>query len=285
MELGTLAFLALWSVKIKRPKGVGLIKVFLIQRLAGLGMLATLIITEISLGRDILLLIFRVFSLIKLGGFPFQNWVLEIIEALPMEIFFLFLTLQKVLPLHLIYFFTPRLLLSLTVFSWGVLTLRCLTLVSVKKIALISSTYFLIALIGLLPLSGVQWKIIFLVYSLTLIPLLLLLRAGPRRRQGRGKPRVRVGLGWALILGTLAGIPPLPGFFLKLEILLVYLRSTELVVGLVFLLSGVLLIRMYLSILIKNFHEAAWGALGPLHTWHTLGLLAGGVLILLVMWL
>ena len=73
MELGTLAFLALWSVKIKRPKGVGLIKVFLIQRLAGLGMLATLIITEISLGRDIFLLIFRVFSPIKLGGFPFQN--------------------------------------------------------------------------------------------------------------------------------------------------------------------------------------------------------------------
>lgn len=122
-----------------------------------------------------------------------------------------------------------------------------------------------------------------MVYSLTLIPLLLLLRAGPRRRQGRGKPRVREGLGWALILGTLAGIPPLPGFFLKLEILLVYLRSTELAVGLVFLLSGVLLIRMYLSILIKSFHEAAWGALGPLHTWHTLGLLAGGVLILLVM--
>jgi len=244
-----------------------------------------LIITELSLGRDVVISRFSFFSLIKLGGFPFQNWVLEIIEALPIEIFFLFLTLQKVLPLHLTYFFTPRLFLLLTVVSWGVLTLRCITLVSVKKIALISSTYFLMALIGLLPFSRIQWKVIFLVYSLTLIPLFLLFRGGPRRRQDRGKPGVRVSLGWALVLGTLAGLPPLPGFFLKLEILLVFLRNIEFAAGLVFLLSGVLLVRIYISILIKNFHEAAWGALGPLHTRHTLGLLAGGVLILFSVWL
>ena len=44
---------------------------------------------------------------------------------------------------------------------------------------------------------------------------------------------------------------------MKLEILIVLLRHLELVAGLVFLLRGVLLIRMYLSILMKNFHEAA----------------------------
>lgn len=284
IELGTLAFLALWAVKTKRPGEAGLMKTFLIQRLAGLGILAIIIITEINLGRDIVLLVFRTFSLIKLGGFPFQNWVLEIIETMPLEIFFLFLTLQKALPLHLAYFFTPHAFLPLAAFRWGALTLRCLSLISVKKIVLISSTYFLMALVGLLPFTGMQWKVIFLVYSLTLVPLLLLLRAGPRCRGGPGKPEARVSLGWALILGTLAGIPPLPGFFLKLEILIVLLRHLELVAGLVFLLRGVLLIRMYLSILMKNFHEAAWGALGSLHTRHSLGLLAGGVLILFMAW-
>jgi len=285
MELSTLAFLALWAVKTKRPREAGLIKTFLIQRLAGLGMLAMIIITEMNLGRDITLLVFGTFSLIKLGGFPFQNWVLEIIETMPIEIFFLFLTLQKALPLHLVSYFTPHAFLILSSLRWGALTLRCLILVSVKKIVLISSTYFLMAVVGLLPLTRMQWKVIFLVYCLTLAPLLLLLRAGPRCRGSRGKPEAGVSLGWALVLGTLAGIPPLPGFFLKLEILIVFLGHLELMAGLIFLLRGVLLIRMYISILIKNFHEAAWGALGPLHTRHILGFLAGGGLVIFVRWL
>ena len=102
-----------------------------------------------------------------------------------------------------------------------------MSIVSVKKIVVVSSTYFIIALVGLLPSTGFQWKVVFFVYSLTLAPLFLLLGPGPRRRQGQGKPSAGVRCGWALVLGTLAGIPPLPGFFLKLEVLLVFLGHLE----------------------------------------------------------
>jgi len=285
IELRVLAFLSLWSIKVVQPKRGRLIKVFLIQRLAGLGMLLALMLSELSLGEDLIIAAFRILSLIKLGGFPFQNWTIEIVDTIPIELLFIFLTLQKVLPIHLLSFFTPRLLFTCAVTSWVFLTLRCLTLVSLKKIVLISSTNFIIALIGLFPFIRLQWKPVFLMYTFSLIPLFVILTPGPRSEGGRGKPTVRSRLGWVLVLGTLAGVPPLPGFFIKLEVLLVLLRHIEWVVGLIFLLRGVLLVRMYMSILIKSLHEAAWGALGPLPTRRVLTLLVGGVLFLLTVWL
>lgn len=284
IELSILVFLALWATKSPQLRRARIIKVFLIQSLAGLGMLATIIAAEINIGRGFVVTALVGFCLVKLGGFPFQNWVLEIVETLPVEIFFMFLTVQKVLPLHLASFFASRWLLILSTASWAALTLRCMSIVSVKKIVVVSSTYFIIALVRLLPSTGLQWKVVFFVYSLTLAPLFLLLGPGPRRREGQGKPSAGVRCGWALVLGTLAGIPPLPGFFLKLEVLLVFLGHLEWGVRVTFLLRGVLLVRMYMSILIKSFHEASWGALGSPHSWHTLTLLVGGALLLLAIW-
>jgi len=80
-------------------------------------MLATIIAAEINIGRGFVVTALVGFCLVKLGGFPFQNWVLEIVETLPVEIFFMFLTVQKVLPLHLASFFASRWLLILSTAS------------------------------------------------------------------------------------------------------------------------------------------------------------------------
>ena len=79
-----------------------LIKYFILQRLAGLILLA-LILTQnfLILCKDKNLIIIMVL-IIKLGIFPFSSWYFQVTENIEWHIWFLINTLQKIIPLWLI---------------------------------------------------------------------------------------------------------------------------------------------------------------------------------------
>lgn len=79
-----------------------LIKYFILQRLAGLILLA-LILTQnfLILCKDKNLIIMMVL-IIKLGIFPFSSWYFQVTENIEWHIWFLINTLQKIIPLWLI---------------------------------------------------------------------------------------------------------------------------------------------------------------------------------------
>jgi len=199
------------------------------------------------------------FILLKAGAFPFQGWVLEISEALPCSLLILFLTTQKVLPLQLISLLTPEhWVVLLSVMRWLVLSRTALCLQTFKKIVVISSTLFTIALLLIVSTTSVNWKALFLIYCLALSPLLLYscLQSFPERKAAL--PSIAETWVWTIAIGFLRGIPPLPAFLLKLEIILVLATNSEPWPAGVFLIAGVAMLTLYVSLLLKCLNTSYW---------------------------
>jgi len=122
----------------------------------------------------------------------------------------------------------------------------------------VSSTLFIMALLTTISITLFQWKIVFFVYCIIFSPLLIHYRALPLPEvKARAVSKIDL-VAWRLSLGFIRGIPPIPAFLLKVEILLVLLISSESYAAWGFLMAGVAMLSLYTSLLLKGLNTAHW---------------------------
>lgn len=131
------------------------------------------------------------------------------------------------------------------------------SLSSLKKVLIISSVFSLSRLTFLLTPRGWAWKIALGLYGFSLTPLIV--GRERFRRQGRETSQSE-GLGraaWLLIFLRLRGVPPLPGFYFKLEVLreLLFLKGVG-VRMLRFIFGRLVFIYIYLGVMFKPLLKA-----------------------------
>jgi len=233
------------------PRAPETLVYFFIQRVAGLLLFSFFIIEfssqSLAWKEGLLLLMF----LFKLGGFPLHGWVVSLASKIKWERVFIILTVQKFLPIYILTHFLRRGLLKLVRIRFTLLAIQALKAKTLKVLIVVSSIFFIMAILGRIGQSNVNWVILLLVYSLLFMPLVNLgggesiFSLGGRSMINRRDLSI-----WLFLLLRLRGVPLLPGFFLKLEFLLIWLKRLELFMLATFLMGSVGFIYLYISVLL-----------------------------------
>jgi len=197
------------------------------------------------------------FLLFKSGGFPFQGWVIELSSSISLFTLFLFLTVQKILPFHLFSLISHDKLILWSFLRWVVLAFLRLSLSSLKKIIVISSTFFSMAILLIVLFTSFKWKFLFVIYCFMLLPLLHLSRSLVPEFKIFSSNFIFM-VQWTMVVGFLRGMPPMPAFLLKLEIFLTLLVNIEFFLRFFFLITRVFILYVYISIFLKIINVTHW---------------------------
>jgi len=240
---------------LRGPRGL---KLFFIQSLGGLLLLINLRQArwaERGLTQEFIagLLLF------KIGGFPFHQWTISLMGEVSWEAIAVLLTLQKILPLHLLAHRGTVSVFILSRVGWVFLRRARLLAGKTKKLMLISSVFFLAALTVVPVLSGGEWKKLLLIYFVIFFSF---------RALGGGEKdvlissscfsdRLRSAL-WLFVLLTLSGRPPFLGFFLKLEISALLCDNREIFGAALFLMGRAVFLYIYVSLML-HFISSSFG--------------------------
>ena len=247
----------MWGIRNFEIRSTSIIKFFFVQRISGLIILILFISNSSMFNTKLFLILCAGFLLFKSGGFPFQGWVIELSSSISLFTLFLFLTIQKILPFHLFSLISYDKLIIWSFLRWIILAFLSLSFSSLKKIIVISSTFFSIAILLIILFTSFKWKFLFLIYCFMLLPLLNLSR--------RLSPEFKMFssdfifmIQWTIVVGFLRGIPPMPAFFLKLEIFLTLLVNIEFFLSFFFLITRVFILYVYISIFLKIINVIYW---------------------------
>ena len=231
-------------------RGTRGLKFFFIQRVGGL--LVLIFILILSQGERVGLLVFtRLRLLLKIGGFPFHQWLIALSGELRWESLLVLLTIQKSIPLFLVSTLRRGVLIFTRVFRWGLVRIRRLLAKQIKKIFILSSVFFLGALILTTTVGGWGWKGLLALYFGVFFSFSIL--EGGEKGAPRGAPATNsadLSFSWLVVILSLRGVPPFPSFFLKLEVLRSLWRHSEVLRGLIFILRGGVFLYIYVTLLL-----------------------------------
>ena len=253
IELNLLIFLPIIALGARGRGPMVTLKYIIIQSLSGLLILLGLLISIHRSGREVIKSIISIVFILKIGGFPFMRWALIIGAVVDWVSLTIILTIQKVLPLLIISNLVYHNLQPLCVLRWLILPLLATKSLKLKIVIIISSTFNLIAILSTFSIRRHKWLRLLILYLISTIPIILF-RGIVNLKNGAAKSinrKLSSGLG-VLILLRMMGVPPLPGFFFKVEVLALiiiegnYFLGTALVTG----VGGML--AAYLGLAVKN---------------------------------
>jgi len=226
------------------------VKYLIIQRISGIVILIIFIVSSLTNINFFWVLFLNIFIILKLGAAPFYHWVLIIREAQGWWRIYLILTLQKVIPLYLTQVLGCKTLMTLRALSILIIPFYMFRVKSLKKVIVLSSTYTLIAIISAILLIGYKWKTLLILYLISLTPLISIsgFITGSTLRPKILEDKTTL-IVWLILIISLLGVPPLPGFLLKFDIRLRLIYSNFWGISAVFNFTSGILIYIYMNIL------------------------------------
>ena len=256
MELNLIILLPIIANRKYLQAKFSSVKYLIVQRLAGILMLRIILVNNITGVSSIWLLLTNLFILFKLGAVPFYHWVLSVGTHQTWIVLFFLLTVQKFIPLFFIQLFSVKEIFWVSGFRWAFLPWIVYTLKNLKKIIIMSSTFTMISILAAILIKARDWKGLIALYTLTFIPLL----AVNRRDSGNSTRPKRPGddiltATWLLLITNLVGIPPLPGFFIKLDIRIGLMSRARWGAILIFNLGAGVIVFVYVTFLIRKISE------------------------------
>ena len=256
MELNLIILLPIIANRKYLQAKFSSVKYLIVQRFAGILILRMILVNNITTVSPLWVLLINLFILFKLGAVPFYHWVLSVGTGQTWITLFFLLTVQKFIPLFFIQLFSVKEIFWVSGFRWAFLPWAVYILKNLKKIIIMSSTFIMISVLAAILIKARDWKGLIALYTLTFIPLL----AVNRTDSGNGARPKRPGdeiltATWLLLIANLIGIPPLPGFFIKLEIRIGLISRAMWGAIVIFNLGAGVIVFIYVSFLISKISE------------------------------
>ena len=248
------------------------VKYFIIQRISGLLILTVIVLEAQRAAASVWLMVLLGLLFLKLGAAPFYQWVLSIGEHQSWWVLFVLLTIQKLIPFYFINRLRTPGIMYVSAAAILILPPIIISLKNLKKIIIISSTYLMMGILIAMAIKTNKWKTLILLYSLTLTPLLGLSGLSSGSRQvPKTNEESSDQIIWGLLLLNMLGMPPLPGFLIKVDIAIRIVTGGLWFLLMVFQVISVVLIFIYLKIMISKLFStrilrATSSFMGPLFT-------------------
>lgn len=247
IEVNLISFVLILALSSNKEFWTAL-KYFIIQRFGSIILIFRSLRALISLS-----LLFSAINVLairwKLGIAPFQFWLIEVTKEIPWNLFFVLITLQKILPLYFLKanfhkFLSPLVALGVLVRLWGGLISS-----GFKRILVYSS---ILNLSWIIPLTRFSLIILFLVvYSIGLF-LITLILGNSNYLSSQNSNFLNNSLSERVIIFIafirIIGIPPTAGFLLKLVRVSELIFRSQLIIAALLLLGSAGYIFIYLRI-------------------------------------
>lgn len=190
------------------------------------------------------LLLISFLIIVKLGFTPFHYWMLPIVDILGRKSFFLFLSIQKVIPFMYLFSIRGRsiTLISLFIaFSIGLGGFLMFFQQTLPILLTISGSVHRVWISLVNKLFWSDFLFYLLIYFILLIMLLLL---------GKGDSKSMISR-WVVFL-SISGFPPLSGFLVKIIIVKSVILTGSIIIFLLTLLSSLLIVVTYMTYIMRE---------------------------------
>ena len=223
------------------------IKYFTFQVNASVVLFLFILFKSLSLINLEILIILILIS--KLGIAPIHIWFIRILSKLEWNIFLWISIPQKLIPLIIVRKLSEMGWNIILIVSVIVSTIYGTAQVKIKKVLAASSVFRLNWLFLAILLNTNLWLVFFLVYRLMKSTLILSLLGVQKRI--RYSSLVLLKLISVLSIIGLAGIPPRPIFFLKLDVIINGIKSSIPITSLVVITASLTMLYMYMNTIIS----------------------------------
>jgi len=234
------------------PRILGL-KYYFVQSLASILLLVSIIMIIQSNQKNFSELVIIVSIGWKIGVPPFHLWLINLIIGLDWLTFFIISTWQKILPLYLIREIVRPIIDLFIILSLVVRVGLRIEQSRVKKLIIVSSIFTGAWIMRALVISKIAWTLVILTYGGILFPVVIIFK--------NNKGVLNYSFLFSLnsfsekltifiFLISLAGLPPLAGFYLKIIVIFFLLSYKNSVLPCLLILSSVAIIFMYATVTI-----------------------------------
>nr|AXS65791.1 NADH dehydrogenase subunit 2 [Curculionoidea sp. 10 KM-2017] len=224
LEINLLSFIPLISKYKNLYSSESAIKYFMIQAIASIILLMSMIIFSMNFSLNNSSLMMNSALFLKMGAAPFHFWMPEIIEGLSWFLTFTMLTWQKIAPMILLmYNISSISFFMIFIFSSMIIsTLFNLNQSSLRKILVFSSINHIGWMLSIIYINQTIWLIYFLIYfflSMKLIFMFFSLNIFNFNQISLFSNSKLFKLFFLVNFFSLGGLPPFLGFFSKWIIL------------------------------------------------------------------
>nr|YP_009650997.1 NADH dehydrogenase subunit 2 [Macropsis notata]AOW43939.1 NADH dehydrogenase subunit 2 [Macropsis notata] len=244
MEIGVLSVVPLMTQE--KISSDSPIKYFIIQSVSS-SIMITGMMTFVSLINFKILLTQAM--LIKIGAAPFHTWILSMIESVKYYVLFILFTLIKIPGMITLSILNEQLQLW-SISSMIIGAIMVINQSSIKKMLSYSSIYNLGVMMSSMNENQI-WITYMIVYSLMLSMILMMIKKLKINYLNQIlvnelETMTKISI-WISLL-SMAGLPPMMGFTIKMIVLEKMILKTEIMLALILLASSMLMMFMYMRI-------------------------------------
>nr|YP_009521633.1 NADH dehydrogenase subunit 2 [Anoplolepis gracilipes]AXP85354.1 NADH dehydrogenase subunit 2 [Anoplolepis gracilipes] len=254
MEINNFLFICFLSIKLKNKKIIFLY--YLIQALASLMMMLTLIINNFMyMQMDFIMINFFISIMIKLGIPPFHWWIPSVAIYLDWLSLFIFLTIQKIIPLYMISLINLpiSLLYFMILMSTFVSTFKMINSMNFKILLSFSSinqTGWMLILIYFKTLFWFSYMMFYTLILLIIIMIFTYFKMSFSFSLNNNFSSMNFNLICLLLIFNLASIPPLTFFIFKWTTIYIFLLNSNLYfIFILMIFNSFILIYVYINLM------------------------------------
>nr|AWH61904.1 NADH dehydrogenase subunit 2 [Cicadella viridis] len=247
LEISMMSFIPLMS-GFNMLSSESMLKYFLVQSLSSSVLLLGMIFTLLGLKNMTLFMVFGISM--KLGLAPFHNWMLVMVDGLSYQCNFILLSIMKISPLTLISYLNYNLNI-LIILSLIVGSIFGLNQSSIRKILSFSSIYNLSFMISSISYNS-MWLGYLFIYSLMLLCVISFFskfNINYINQVIMNEISIMMKISIWVVLLSMAGLPPMVGFVMKLMIFEFLINHNEIMILALMIITSMLINFYYMRLM------------------------------------
>nr|WIL07522.1 NADH dehydrogenase subunit 2 [Aptinothrips stylifer] len=259
LEINMVSILPIFFMQENSKIDKSIMIYFLIQSISSMIlMMAFMMMSVFLMNKNLFITMIITSIFLKMGFFPFQFWVPTVMEGLSWMSCFILLTIQKILPMMILFMITTqKTILIICMLNSILASIGGVTQFSLRKIMSFSSMNHLSMIVLTIFLSKMMFKVYLYIYTImsmfSFIYFTKLNMNNLNQTFYSKKNYSYLNITPILIILNMAGTPPLLGFFPKMMVILKLLELNMLLISIVILTFNVLATFFYLRLTLSNF--------------------------------
>nr|YP_010177460.1 NADH dehydrogenase subunit 2 [Thrips hawaiiensis]QSQ87285.1 NADH dehydrogenase subunit 2 [Thrips hawaiiensis] len=257
MEINLFSMIPIISLDQKLNSEKSSMVYFLVQSISSTMILMSICLESMDFNYTPFSTFMMVGIFMKLGLFPFHQWMMSAIEGMSWFVSFFLMTIQKIIPLMVIMQFSEKkIIIFLCLLNSLFSSIMSITMFSMRKIMIISSMNHLSLMIISLMLSKTMLKIYFIIYStMTFMATKLFEKLQVNfifQTMTLIKKNKINNMIFLTIFLSMAGVPPFLGFMPKMLTIMLMMKSKMILTVMLILVFNSLSTFMYLRASLNN---------------------------------
>nr|YP_009073548.1 NADH dehydrogenase subunit 2 [Scirtothrips dorsalis]AIQ80999.1 NADH dehydrogenase subunit 2 [Scirtothrips dorsalis] len=256
MEINLFSFIPLISVNLENKSEKSMVMYFLVQSVSSMIIFSSVIwltLSKVNILNQFMVSLIFLGIFMKMGLFPFQFWVISVIESMSWKNCFILLTIQKIIPISFMFcILQKKIILVLCFFNSLIASISGLTVFSLRKIFSFSSMNHLTLLILCMAFSKKIFKIYFVIYTLMNMIGMTIMNINKmfflQEIMLMNKKNILDYFSIITVFFSMAGIPPFLGFLPKAMILMKMMENSLLFLTLTILIFNTITSFFYLRL-------------------------------------